>query len=229
MKRTLFLLWVCMGALYAANTSGLFSSETPAPRPADSAVAVLDSSKPRTVSVQYSDMAPIATGSPISGEAESDGVTRETKTEVASTELTKLTGLNGDDYEWSQLSHSAFVHNGPAISSPLVGYYPAGTELRILGREGGWVKILHPSRLKEGWIYEIYATPLERPNVSDELPVRRPTKLIEEAALAVPSATDTVPQQRTPNFHRKKEASYPGRRRPARALRFAFRFRGFRR
>jgi len=81
----------------------------------------------------------------------SDDLAGGTKSEIATTEPPKSAQRTGEAYyEWSPLSRGAFVHKGPSVSSPLVGYYSARTELQLLRREGGWVNIVQPGNLKGG-------------------------------------------------------------------------------
>ena len=220
MKRLLLLFWVFGAALYAVNTSSL-------PLPSRSAqmqtasVTVPASPMPSSVSLS----APVAPSA--SGVVPSDDLAG-TKSEIATTESPKSAQRSGEAYyERSRLSRGAFVHKGPSVSSPLVGYYSAGTELQLLRREGGWVNIVQPASLKEGWIYEINVTPRQS-NESDEPNLQASPKLLEESALAVPNETDVIPERPRPNLKFKKGGKHYGAtRRPRRAFRFAFRFRGF--
>jgi hypothetical protein len=218
MKRLLLLFWVFGAVLYAANTASLFPSESPG---SIQTAPVTVSTSPRPVSRQI----PVALST--SGVVPSDGLAGGTKSEIATTESPKSAQGTGEAYyEWSQLSRGAFVHNGPSVSSPLTGYYPAGTELHLLRREGGWVNIVHPATLKEGWIYESYVTPMQL-NESDQPLLRASPKLLEESALEVPNETDAIPERPRPNLKVKKRGKHYGTTHPPRrAFRFAF-FRGF--
>jgi hypothetical protein len=219
MKRLLLLFWVFGAALYAANSSSLF----PSPPGSMQIASVTAPASPMRSSV--SSQVPVAPAT--SQVVPSDDFA---KSKFALTEPTKSAQeTNEAYYEWSQLSQGALVHNGPSVSSPLIGYYTAGTELQLLRREGGWVNTLHAGTLKEGWIYEIYVTP-RQPNESDEPQLRASPKLLEESALEVPNETDVIPERPRPNLKLKKGGrQYGGTHRPRRAFRFAFRFRGFRR
>jgi hypothetical protein len=218
MKRLLLLFWIFGAALYAVNTSSLFPSESPGSIQTAS-VTVPASPMPSRVSLP----APVAPSA--SGVVPSDDLAEATKSEIATTESPKSAQRSGEAYyEWSHLSRGAFVHKGPSVSSPLVGYYSAGTELQLLRWEGGWVNIVQPASLKEGWIY---VTP-RQPNESDEPNLQASPKLLEESALAVPNETDVIPERPRPNLKFKKGGKHYGAtRRPRRAFRFAFRFRGF--
>jgi hypothetical protein len=222
MKRLLLLFWVFGAALYAMNTSSLFPSESPGSIQTAS-VTVPASSMPSGVSLP----APVAPSA--SGVVPSDDLAGATKSEIATPESPKAAARRSGKayYEWSHLSRGAFVHKGPSVSSPLVGYYPAGTDLQLLRREGGWVNIIESASLNEGWIYEINVTP-RQPNESDEPNLQASPKLLEETALEVPNETDVIPKRPRPNLKFKKGGKHYGTtHRPRRAFRFAFRFRGF--
>ena len=60
---------------------------------------------------------------------------------------------------WVTTSLAATVHSGPSVSTPILKYYPVGTELRTIGRQNGWVQIVDPATSQQGWIYEPYLWP----------------------------------------------------------------------
>ena len=49
---------------------------------------------------------------------------------------------------------AANIRNGPSSKSTLIGTAPAGAELEVEGREGGWVRFVDPVTSNTGWIYE---------------------------------------------------------------------------
>jgi hypothetical protein len=57
---------------------------------------------------------------------------------------------------WFVVSRAARLHDGPSVSSPIVHLYPVGTELRSIGYEQGWFRVLEPTTARTGWIYERY-------------------------------------------------------------------------
>jgi hypothetical protein len=61
-----------------------------------------------------------------------------------------------DDGSWFVVSRAAWLHAGPSVSSPIVHFYPVGTELRVIGHEQGWFRVLDPATSRTGWIYERY-------------------------------------------------------------------------
>ena len=40
--------------------------------------------------------------------------------------------------------------------SPILRYYPPGSELQVVRRENGWVLVVDPATAARGWIYEKY-------------------------------------------------------------------------
>jgi hypothetical protein len=66
-----------------------------------------------------------------------------------------VTAMN-DEAIWFVVSRAARLHAGPSVSSPTVHFYPVGTELRLIGYERGWFKVLDPATSRQGWIYEKY-------------------------------------------------------------------------
>jgi hypothetical protein len=57
---------------------------------------------------------------------------------------------------WFVVSRAARLHDGPSVSSPIVHLYPVGTELRSIGYQQGWFRVLDPTTSRTGWIYERY-------------------------------------------------------------------------
>jgi|SRR5262245_6475421 len=57
---------------------------------------------------------------------------------------------------WFVVSRAARLHDGPSVSSPIVHFYPVGTELKLIGHEQGWFRVLDPTTSRTGWIYERY-------------------------------------------------------------------------
>jgi Bacterial SH3 domain len=57
---------------------------------------------------------------------------------------------------WFVVSRAAWVHADPSVSSPIVHAYRVGTELKVIGHEQGWFRIIDPTTSRTGWIYERY-------------------------------------------------------------------------
>ena len=68
------------------------------------------------------------------------------------------TRLPGSDHDpiWFVVSRAARLHDGPSVSSPIVHLYPVGTELRSIGYQQGWFRVLDPATSRTGWIYQRY-------------------------------------------------------------------------
>jgi Bacterial SH3 domain len=49
---------------------------------------------------------------------------------------------------------AANIRNGPSSKSTPIGTAPAGAELEVAEREGGWVRFVDPATSHTGWIYE---------------------------------------------------------------------------
>jgi Bacterial SH3 domain len=64
--------------------------------------------------------------------------------------------LEGNEAIWFVVSRAARLHAGPSVSSPVVQFYPVGTELKLIGYAQGWFQVLDPATLRQGWIYENY-------------------------------------------------------------------------
>ena len=62
----------------------------------------------------------------------------------------------GKEAIWFVVSRAARLHTGPSVSSPVVQFYPVGTELKQIGYAQGWFLVLDPATLRQGWIYEKY-------------------------------------------------------------------------
>jgi Bacterial SH3 domain len=103
-----------------------------------------------------------------------------------------LPSLNADQHQWGELLRGAPVHSDPSISSAILGYGTAGTQMQLVKRELGWVKVRDPATSREGWIYEGHVTPVERPSATG----------VHEAALA--SETEEVSKPTTRSFKSKK-------------------------
>ena len=68
------------------------------------------------------------------------------------------TRLPASDHDpiWFVVSRAARLHDGPSVSSPIVHLYPVGTELRSIGYQQGWFRVLDPATSRTGWIYQRY-------------------------------------------------------------------------
>ena len=71
--------------------------------------------------------------------------------------------LSDEEHSWGEMLRGAPVHSGPDVSSAVLGYVAAGTEMQLLERELGWVKVLDPATARQGWIYEKHVVGKEGP------------------------------------------------------------------
>ena len=71
--------------------------------------------------------------------------------------------------------------------STLIGTAPAGAELEVAEREGGWVRFVDPATSHTGWIYEgLLASPvLKQPNAASVNTAARPKAKVRNATRTV--------------------------------------------
>ena len=105
-----------------------------------------------------------------------------------------LPSIDTEHHAWGKLLRGASVHSAPSISSAILGYGAAGTPMRLVKRELGWVRVLDPATSREGWIHEEHIT-VESPNATGaELP----------PGGELGSADDEVSEQPARSFKSKK-------------------------
>ena len=63
----------------------------------------------------------------------------------------------------------ANIRNGPSSKSTLIGTAPAGAELDVAERKGGWVRFIDPATSHTGWIYEGLLAPVGSQSISPVL------------------------------------------------------------
>jgi hypothetical protein len=76
-------------------------------------------------------------------------------------------GIDGSEHEpveWAKVALAARVHGGASVASPTVRYYRPGTELQVVGREGGWVGVSDPVTQERGWVFEKYLSSIDGPS-----------------------------------------------------------------
>lgn len=88
----------------------------------------------------------------------------------------------------------ANIRNGPSSKSTLIGTAPAGAELEVAEREGGWVRFVDPATSHTGWIYEGLLAPvgaqsvspvLKQPNAASVNTAARPKAKVRNATRTV--------------------------------------------
>ena len=89
---------------------------------------------------------------------------------------------------------AANIRNGPSSKSTLIGTAPAGAELEVAEREGGWVRFVDPATSHTGWIYEGLLAPvgaqsvspvLKQPNAASVHTATRPKAKVRNATRTV--------------------------------------------
>lgn len=70
----------------------------------------------------------------------------------------------GEQVTWAKLVLAASVHSAASVSSPVIKFYGAGTELEVVGREYGWLELRHPVTLERGYVFERYLVAIDSPS-----------------------------------------------------------------
>jgi hypothetical protein len=110
--------------------------------------------------------------------------------------------------EWVQVAgYTTVVHARPSSISPVVSAYPAGQQLRVIAREGGFARVQDVASGQLGWIEQTSLAPLIRGYREREAAPPEP-----QVAAAEPS-----PPREAPAIRPVKLATAP-RRPPRRAL-----------
>ena len=143
-----------------------------------------------------------------------------------------ISEADNEDMQWVKTSLAAKAHSGPSVSSPILTYYPLGTELRMTSRQNGWVQIIDPATSQQGWIYEIYLSPSEGPGQGQDALPQQPQSPISEqpptqAELDMPDESGiSAPDPSTPAAKSNERKYHGSNRHHARrgiVIRFGFR------
>jgi hypothetical protein len=67
------------------------------------------------------------------------------------------------EHEWVR-SAGATVRSGPSSSASQLGTLRSGMEVRVVGRQSGWVQIANSDGSQTGWVYEKLVEPVAGPN-----------------------------------------------------------------
>jgi hypothetical protein len=67
------------------------------------------------------------------------------------------------EHEWVR-SAGATVRSGPSSSASQLGTLRSGMEVRVVGRQSGWVQIVNSDGSQTGWVYEKLVEPVAGPN-----------------------------------------------------------------
>jgi len=65
---------------------------------------------------------------------------------------------------WARVVFAARAHREASVSSPVIKFYPAGTELQVLAGEGAWIQLLDPATLERGWVFDQYLVSSDGPS-----------------------------------------------------------------
>jgi SH3 domain-containing protein len=117
----------------------------------------------------------------------------------AAQEKVSLAAIDADQQsdEWAKVTLAARVHSEASVSSPTVGYYRPGTELRVVARQNGWLQLSDPVTQKRGWVFEKYLASIDGP-------------ILAQAGLespADPGLSESVPSK--PVLPRSKKRARP--------------------
>jgi SH3 domain-containing protein len=129
---------------------------------------------------------------------------------------------------WGEMLRNAPVHSGPDVSSSVLGYVAAGTEMQVLERKLGWVKVLDSATARQGWVYEKHVVANEGPDgIETGPPPRQEAALTDDAEIGASEkpARSFKSQKSRRKYVSKKQRSY-GETRRRRGLGL-FRFRPF--
>ena len=82
--------------------------------------------------------------------------------------------------EWANVVLAARVHSEASVSSPTIRFYQAGTALRVVGRESGWLQVIDFTSGERGWVFEKYLAPTGSPTVTQTAQVISDSKTSSE-------------------------------------------------
>ena len=116
-------------------------------------------------------------------------------------------------------------HNGPSLSSAILGHAAASTEIQLIRRELGWVKVRDPDATsREGWIYEEHITAVERPNTTEaELATDHEGALASEDGASEPTTRSFKSKKARKAYKTKKSAKTYASQKGTSAARRAYR------
>ena len=202
MRWALLSLWLLGACLYAAIAFTSSHSDRAAPPQSAAAVPL---NKPQQASRIDSEASAIGSA-PATQEVPNGTLQGQTATsqipnrETSTPLLNELAPVNTalKQHSWGQMLRGAPVHSGPDVSSVVLGYVAAGTEMQLLERELEWVRVLDPATARQGWIYEKHVAAKEGPDG-----IETGTAPRQEAALANDPEL-AAPGKRTRSFKSQK-------------------------
>jgi hypothetical protein len=166
--RTNQALWLAGTAVFAIST--LILVHTLSPRVGDALASKLNKQSAADTGSEPHALILVAPPDQTAHASKPEASAADRNSTVASGQLAEASSNppdqvipEADEAQWVKTSLAAKMHREPSISAPILTYYPAGTELRMAGRQNGWIQIVDPATSQRGWIYEIYLSPGEGP------------------------------------------------------------------
>ena len=111
---------------------------------------------------------------------------------------TATDGAEQGSVEWTKVATAAKVHSKASVSSPTVKYYPSGTELQVVGRDGGWVGVSDPVTKERGWVFEKYLAAIGGPSPTKTQTAMRSAAESDPSQLVASKPPLTNLKKRTP-------------------------------
>ena len=227
MKWTLLSLWLLGAGLYAAIAFSTSHSDCTAPAQSAAAVIQDDPKQASRVGTESgtTDPAPATQetvpNDPLQVQA---GTTQSPNREASITPSNGLPSVETAPLAadaWGEMLRGAPVHSGPDVSSAILGYVAAGTDMQLLRRELGWVKVLDPATARQGWIYEQHIIAKAGPDAIQEVAAA------DEAGLGpLDKPTQSFKSQKSRKNYVSKKRRHYGENRRRKVIGF-FRFRRF--
>jgi hypothetical protein len=149
-------------AVYFAGTSDPARQDCPAPVQGAALVSPNEAKQASRDSQLHEDNLPAGRSNSPQGQLASIHAGDQTSDGLSASSTTAPSDSQSEDL-WGELKRGAPVHSGPSVSSPIVGYGAAGTEMPLLERHLGWVRVRDPATSREGWIYEEHVLTKEGP------------------------------------------------------------------
>jgi hypothetical protein len=169
MKQSLAWLWLIGGVLYAASVwlsvDAVNIAGEKGRTPASSSLAIPTSS-PLTASAKSEQIVEART-EPIAQRPSLDPglASPSAASEPGPSEQAPDGPATVVQTERFVVRSAANIRNAPSSKSTLIGTAPAGAELEVAEREGGWVRFVDPATSHTGWIYEGLLAPVAAQSV----------------------------------------------------------------
>jgi len=154
--------------LQEADT-GLSTSETVAAKAAKRELrsswgSTLRSLKPPVQTAQQSDTRPPQAAGDRSGSVEVRQPEPAVNQADAQAPEAQVIEAVAEPVLWARVGFAARAHSEASVSSPVVKFYPAGTELQVVAQKGAWIQLRDPSTSERGWIFNKYLVSIDRPS-----------------------------------------------------------------